>query len=162
MFNEYQERILKGLEDLDDKEKELRLRVIKEAFSWVGTPYIPHAKIKGKGTDCAMLMVGIYETINALNGDEIIPDYSPDWSLHQNQELYLAKMMKYGKPTKMPKPGDVVMFRLGNAVSHAGIFICWPLIIHAMNERGVILDDFTNGRMKDRASMYFTAEWDRL
>ena len=34
MFNEYQERILKGLEDLDDKEKELRLRVIKEAFSW--------------------------------------------------------------------------------------------------------------------------------
>lgn len=162
MYADYEQRILKGLEDVSNQERDLRLRVIQEAFTWINTPYIPHAKTKGKGTDCAMLMVAIYEKINALNGDEIVPDYSPDWSLHQNQELYLAKMMKYGIPTTTPKPGDVVMFRLGNAISHAGIFICWPLIIHAMNERGVILDDFTNGRMKDRASMFFTAPWNKL
>lgn len=40
-------------------EKQLRLKIYKEAVEWVDTPWIHHASVKGVGCDCIGLIIGV-------------------------------------------------------------------------------------------------------
>ena len=40
-----------------------REAVIREAKSWIGTPFHHAARIKGAGVDCLMLLAEIYERV---------------------------------------------------------------------------------------------------
>jgi NlpC/P60 family putative phage cell wall peptidase len=139
-------------------EQEQRDLVVKEALSWIGTPYRHNAMVKGSGVDCAMILIGVYQNCGLV--EEVnLPHYSPQWHLHRDEEKYLETISKYLKPTKDPKPGDVALFKFGRTVSHSAIIIDYPTVVHAYNRVGVILDDATNGKLKDRLHGFFTY-WD--
>jgi NlpC/P60 family putative phage cell wall peptidase len=139
-------------------EQEQRDLVVKEALSWIGTPYRHNAMVKGSGVDCAMILIGVYQNCGLV--EEVnLPHYSPQWHLHRDEEKYLETISKYLKPTKDPKPGDVALFKFGRTVSHSAIIIDYPRVVHAYNRVGVILDDATNGKLKDRLHGFFTY-WD--
>ena len=140
-------------------EQEQRDLVVKEALSWIGTPYRHHAMVKGTGVDCAMILIGIYKNCGLIN-EVNLPYYSPQWHLHRDEEKYLETISKYLKPTTDPKPGDVALFKFGRTVSHSAIVIDYPQVVHAYNRSGVILDDATNGKLAGRLHGFFTY-WDQ-
>jgi len=133
-----------------DNEKR-RQDVIDEALTWVGTPYVSNARVKGRngGVDCLTFVAGVYEHAGVIDRLDI-PHYPPDWHLNQEAELYLI-----GKDTTPgmlhfcreiftpPQKADIVLWRFGHCYAHAAIVVEWPTVIHAWAERAVAMEDAT-------------------
>lgn len=132
-------------------EIEERQKVVKEALTWLKTPYHHMGSVKGAGTDCGMLLLCVFENCGLVSNIEI-PYYPQDWHLHRSEEKYLHWVMKYAKEVhRDPLPGDIVLFKYGRCISHGGIVISWPQIIHAyFNAQAVVLDDATKGELAER------------
>ena len=90
-----------------------RQRIVEEARSWIGTPYVHQASTKGAGCDCLGLLRGVWR---ALAGEEpeTVPPYSADWAEARGEEtLYDAFARHFGQVEKRAiAPGDVVLFRM--------------------------------------------------
>lgn len=102
-------------------------KVIKEAETWIGTPYKYGGEQKGKEADCSGFVMRVYK-------DAI------DCSLPRNS----AKQYEFCKKIKRHnvKPGDLVFFATGsdpNLVSHVGIMVDDKRFLHTSSSKGVIL-----------------------
>jgi hypothetical protein len=122
---------------MDDNEREQRKRVCAIARSWIGTPFADNGEVKGPngGVDCARLLrltfveAGLIESIK-------IPDYSPQWFLHQSEEKFLVWVMQLGGreiPEAQAIFGDIVVYKMGHCYAHGAIIIepGWPAIVHS-------------------------------
>lgn len=119
-----------------------RARVVAVAESWLGTKFHHAARVKGAGVDCIQLIAAVYEEAALLPHVEVRADYPPDWFMHRTEEKILERVGRYFEPVLMCAPGDLVLFRLGRAVSHAGIIApAWPRMIHAMAAQNVQAQD---------------------
>lgn len=128
-----------------------RAAVVAEALTWLGTPYHPHARIKGAGVDCAMLLGEVYHACGLLPDNWAPGYYAPDWHLHRSEELYLQGIERYARKIHGdPLPGDVALFKFGMTTSHGAIVIQWPRVIHAYRGRGVVFNDATDGELVRR------------
>lgn len=120
---------------------EQRAAVVAEALSWVGTRWHHAARIKGSGVDCAQLVAAVYEQCGVVAKVAHAP-YPRDWAQHQNRALLQEQIETYAVRVDTPKPGDVVGFRFGQCVSHVGLVVDWPTIVHAyLGARHVVVDD---------------------
>lgn len=122
---------------------EMRDRIVKEALSWVGTPYHGCADIKGVGCDCGMLLLRVFSDIGLIPFKDPRP-YSQEWHLHKGEELYLTWILKYAKEIDYPpSKGDVILFRLGRCYSHGAIItMADPLtIVHAYAPAGLVIEE---------------------
>lgn len=119
-----------------------RAAAVAEALSWERTPFHDCAGIKGVGTDCAWFPFRVYHAVGLMPAIEI-PNYSPQFLLHSDKELYLDIVEAHGIGIQGdPLPGDFVIWKFGRCFSHGAIVIQWPRIIHAHKPAGgVILDD---------------------
>lgn len=134
----------------------LRAAVVKEAESWIGTPFHHAARIKGAGIDCLMLLAEVYERAGVAAPIEP-PFYVPDWHLHQGAERYVDGLVRYARPIAGPPlPGDIALFRFGRTFSHGAIVTEWPRLIHAYWSIGVVWGDATLYPLKDRPARFFT------
>lgn len=136
-------------------EEEARRAIVDEASTWVGTPYQSNAMVKGGGTDCVMLLIAVYSKVGVMPHVDPRP-YSPQWHVHRSEEAYLTEVLKYatevpGPPERMPKPGDVVMFKVGKVFAHAGIIVDWPNVIHAIGNSAVMREDVSKNLIGKRA-----------
>jgi cell wall-associated NlpC family hydrolase len=126
-------------------EEEIRTKIVAHAKSWVGTPYMHHSLVKGKGggVDCAMLLVGVYAEAGIVGLDFEPRPYSPQWHLHRNEEEYLKIVVSYSHIIDEINvlPGDIVLFKIGRLFAHGGIIVNWPNIIHARNPGNVFMDN---------------------
>lgn len=113
-----------------------RAQIVAEARSWIGTPYISSARVKGVGTDCAQFLVGTYVNAGVL-APFTIPHHPAQWHLHSGDERYLAELQKHSFEVSSPNVGDMAVFHIKKAYAHAGIVIEWPTIIHCLNRGGV-------------------------
>lgn len=118
-------------------------KVIEEAKTWLNTPYHGGAKIKGIGVDCGQLLIAVYENVGLLTAGECSPGhYSNEWHLHRSEEKYLGWVEKFCDPvTGEPQPGDIALFKFGRCVSHGGIVLEYPTIIHAYIGLGVVMSN---------------------
>ncbi|WP_341874398.1 NlpC/P60 family protein [Roseibium hamelinense] len=119
----------------------LRREVLREAETWLGTPYRHQASCKGAGCDCLGLVRGIWR---ALIGPEpqSLPAYSADWAEAAGAETLLAAGRRWlveQDPTKA-LPGDVLVFRwrAGARAKHAGILAPGNRLVHAYERVGVV------------------------
>lgn len=122
-----------------------RLRLVEIAKSWLGTPYHSNAMVKGPrgGTDCAMLLVGVYREANWV-GSEFDPrPYPPHWHLHKNEEWYLNHVQSFSTEISEieVQPADIVLFKVGRLFAHGAIIVSWPLCIAARAPSPVSLED---------------------
>ena len=111
--------------------------VIAEARSWIHTPYHHHARVKGAGVDCAMLLIEVFSRAGA------IPDFDPgfytaDWFLHREDEQYISWLAKYADKVERGAPGDVALYRFGRTASHGGIIVEAGVIVHAYRAAGCV------------------------
>jgi cell wall-associated NlpC family hydrolase len=81
--------------------------VLKEARSWLGTPYHHMGRVKGVGCDCLTLLAAVYHAAGVVPEIEI-PHYPPDWHLHRSAEPYLEGLLAYAReialaPLQLPR-----------------------------------------------------------
>jgi cell wall-associated NlpC family hydrolase len=134
-----------------------RRAVLREALTWLGTPFMDHQRVKGKqgGVDCAMFIAEVFERAGVFPHVDPGP-YSPQWHLHRNEEKYLEQLALRAREVQTPLPGDIAVFRFARCFSHTGIVTEWPEIVHSYIRRGVELCDVSkDGAFRLRAVMFF-------
>ncbi len=116
-------------------------RIVAEARSWIGTPYIHQTSIKHVGCDCLGLVRGIWRE---LIGEEPqpTPAYSSSWAEIGSQEHLRDALREYFDPIdkKLLKPGDLMLFRLRarSPAKHLGLFTGSNRFIHAYDGASVV------------------------
>ena len=133
-------------------------KIAEAAKSWLGTPHINNARVKGKGVDCAQLLVGSLEDCGTIQKGEITaPPYSSEWHLHRSEEKLLQQVRARCQEVAAEEmqPGDFLLYQYGRCVSHAAVYCGDGIVCHALVDHGVVLTDindvmFCDARGKSR------------
>lgn len=135
-----------------------RAAVVAEARTWLSTPYHHNARVKGVGVDCGQLPIAVYSALGLIPA--VDPDYSPQWMLHRDEEVYLDLVRGFGVeiPVERVGPGDFAIWRFGRTFSHGAIVVDMPMIIHACSGDGMVLlaDTRSEGDLAGRPVKFFT------
>ena len=117
-------------------------KVAEAALTWLGTPHVNGARVKGKGVDCGMLLMGSLEDAGLLerNSMEIAP-YSNEWHLHHSEEWFLSYVKSKCRKVRKPRPGDFLLYQYGRCISHGAVYIGDGRVVHAVVRQGVIMSD---------------------
>lgn len=130
-------------------EREERDLVDAIARSWISTPYHDHGEVKGPrgGTDCAKLIKCVFEEAG-LVPPITIPHYSPQFFLHQSDEVYLERVTEHAREVELKDVlhGDVALYKIGRCFAHGVIVIKpgWPHVVHAHYASRVVRRGFGN------------------
>lgn len=117
-------------------------QIIKEAYSWMGTPYIYAGSEKGIGTDCSGMVMRVYECAAGL-------------ALPRNSALQAEFCTKLDDSEI--RPGDLIFFATGKdpgRISHVGIIIDGELFIHASSKKGVVVSRYDTPYYRRTFKMY--------
>ncbi len=118
-----------------------REAVVKEALSWLGTPYHPESRLKGIGCDCATFILSVYVNCGIFT-DERLGHYALDWWKHSSKEEYLFRVLRHA--TKVAEavcyrslevsPGNILLGRVANSkrLNHGCIITDYPWAIHSI------------------------------
>jgi NlpC/P60 family putative phage cell wall peptidase len=130
-------------------------KVVDIALSWLGTPYLHQASVKGAGCDCLGLIRGVWREIYGLEPGPL-PIYSPDWAERGAVDMLSQAAEKYLTPACKPEPGSVLLFRMypSSPVKHCGIMINQDEFIHAYWSRSVSRSAFGNWWVRRLAATY--------
>ncbi|MFG1371784.1 NlpC/P60 family protein [Xanthobacter oligotrophicus] len=111
-----------------------RAAILKEARSWIGTPYLHRASLKGQGADCLGLVRGVWRELIGPE-PEAMPSYAPDWAEAGRRETLAeaAGRCLNAVPVEEAQPGDVLLFRFRAHLpaKHAAILAEGGCMIHA-------------------------------
>ncbi len=128
-------------------------KVVCIAHTWLGTPYVHQASLKGVGSDCLGLVRGVWREVEGSE-PQPVPSYSSTWSELDGAETLLraAKRHFVEVEPSAAGAGDVLIFRLRSrsAAKHAGIVSDAGRFIHAYQGSGVVespLDRFWSKRI---------------
>ena len=125
-----------------EKQEELK-RILDE---WKDTPFRHRCGVKKLGTDCIFFVARVLEELNILKMPEI-PEYPPDWHLHQTQKLLVEGILQHLNVENVDfnnlLNGDLVLYFFGKAASHASIYYD-DHTYQAVNDIGVIRLPFTD------------------
>jgi len=117
-----------------------REAIIREARTWLGTPYRHQASLKGAGCDCLGLVRGVWRGLIGPEPEQP-PPYTPDWAEALGQETLMAAARRHLTeiPAGAARPGDVLIFRMGTGVpaKHCGILTAPACLVHAYWGRAV-------------------------
>lgn len=121
----------------------MQRRLHSVALSWIDTPFVAHACIKGAGVDCVHLAANVL--IEA--GCDFIFN-PPSYAIDGGNHLALSKIVSWiegsGKFNLIPTAdfpvliGDVLLFRVGKVTHHVGVKVTASTFLHALRHRGVI------------------------
>lgn len=144
-------------------EADQRAAVVAQARSWLGTPYIGCADVKGAGVDCGMLLVRVFVDTGLCAPFDPRP-YDQQWHLHRGEEKYLGFVFDHCCEVANPQPGDVMVMKIGRCYAHGGIVSCAaPLtLIHAFQPDEMVVEDTLSRRaelMKPSLAPKFYSFW---
>jgi NlpC/P60 family putative phage cell wall peptidase len=121
-----------------------REQVADEALTWLATPYVHQQSCKGVGVDCVGLLYGVCQSLGLMPG-YVMPVYSTEWHIHNNQELLVEQLTQLGCTritVEEAQPGDLLVMQYGRVSSHVGIKVPDNKIIHARVDVGsVVIND---------------------
>jgi hypothetical protein len=146
---------------------DIRSQIVEEAKSWVGTPFVHEACVKGVGVDCCTILSSVY---SRFTGDTIeLPHYDIQWNEHVSDQPYLEALLRYcvevsafdnedtvpepmsrnpkfrGFPLewwdrKPPLPADIGLWFFGRCWAHCTIVVDWPVVVNPMMSSKVSLE----------------------
>lgn len=119
----------------------VRDTIVACARSWIGTPYKHQASLKGAGTDCLGLVLGVYAEVVG-KPTQTPPPYTATWAEDLNSEI-LADGLR-GLLTEIDlnkaQKGDIVLFRWreGLPAKHCAILTAFDHMIHCYSGHAVL------------------------
>jgi NlpC/P60 family putative phage cell wall peptidase len=94
------------------------------ARSWIGTPYVHQASVKGAGCDCLGLLRGVFRELTGEEAEQP-PPYSPDWAEATGEETLCHALRRHLMEIdpRAIAPGDIALFRMlrNGPAKHCGI-----------------------------------------
>ncbi len=135
-----------------------RAEAVEVARSWLGTPYVKGARVKGGGCDCGTWLAEYLIEIGRATENELqdLGFFSHDWFCHASSELYFRRVMQYGalvaetkcRPAEKAEPGDLILVRAVRSprYNHGAVVTKWPWGIHAADGK-VRESDLTTHRL---------------
>jgi len=123
--------------------------IVTVARSWIGTPYVHQASVKGAGCDCLGLLRGVFRELIGEE-PESPPPYSPDWAEATGAETLYSAMLRHLTeidPAALA-PGDIALFRMTarGPAKHCGIAAAKDgalTVIHSRQNKCVSEEAFT-------------------
>jgi len=130
----------------EDKKNQERLKKILD--EWLGTPFRHRTGVKGQGADCIHFVAKVYDEMDIIEfALSDVPDYSPDWHLHNTRQKLFEKIISTVPVEQVPidnlMNGDLVLSHFGKAASHTSVFFDGYLY-HAITNIGVIKEEINN------------------
>jgi NlpC/P60 family putative phage cell wall peptidase len=126
-----------------------RTDIIRVARTWIGTPYVHQASVKGAGCDCLGLLRGIWRELRGEE-PESPPAYSPDWAEANGVETLYMALQRHLREigTRDIAPGDIALFRMlpNGPAKHCGIIGDSPqglTLVHARQNKRVSEEAFS-------------------
>jgi hypothetical protein len=133
---------------------DLRQAVIRESFTWRGTPFEYGQCVKGVGVDCGRSIASWLNDSGAKRIDIAeLPQLSPQWFMHRSDESFLDQVRRFaveyrlvnrplldlwsGPVKSLPEPADIVVAKCGRDFAHSALVILWPQVIGAACEHQV-------------------------
>ncbi len=115
-----------------------RTRALIAARSWIGTPYVLHAALRGVGCDCVGLIRGVWSDVTGKPVPPA-PPWRMDWANDSARPLVqAARQYLTPLPLDAAQPGDVIVLRSDGArEAHCGILDQGGQFIHAVEDVGV-------------------------
>ncbi|MCD6051259.1 MAG: hypothetical protein K0Q55_2662 [Verrucomicrobia bacterium] len=108
--------------------------LLREAQEWLGTPFLPHAHVKGGGVDCVWLAAGLYLGTGHLR--EFKPgNYSMDGGHHNSFSLvtqWVEQSKRFTPVEFPPEVGDLLCFRIGKCIHHVGVVLTEKTFLHVV------------------------------
>jgi len=141
----------------DDIDKQKELKLILD--SWVGTPFKHKTAVKGKGCDCIHLVGCVFQEMGLLVfNKKTVPDYPPDWHLHNTRELLsegiISRLNVEKKDLNNLMNGDIILSHYGKASSHAGIYFD-GYVYQALTRIGVKKINFKDQKYRKRMKFVY-------
>jgi cell wall-associated NlpC family hydrolase len=159
----------------------IRKKIAEEALTWRKTPYHDHAGIKFVGVDCAHFPLRVFQAVDRIPKDFVVPYYSPQqwlnspsqkdkFHLRVEDKTFLNIVLQFAKreiKEEEVQPGDFVIYKVVASWTHGGIIIKWPeYVLHPIIGLGVVgshgtTEGFLQGRPR-RFFSVFTEEEDKI
>jgi NlpC/P60 family putative phage cell wall peptidase len=121
-------------------------QIVSFARSWIGTPYVHQASVKGVGCDCLGLLRGVWRELRG-GEPESPPPYSADWAEARGEESLRDGLARHltAIDIKDIAPGDVALFRMvaRGPAKHCAI-VGNGTLIHARQNKRVSEEVFTS------------------
>jgi NlpC/P60 family putative phage cell wall peptidase len=109
-------------------------QIVTIARSWIGTPYVHQASLKGVGCDCLGLLRGIWRELHGTE-PELPPPYSADWAEASGCETMAEAAARHMRTIDIAdfSAGDVILFRwrAGLPAKHCAIATSGGTMVHA-------------------------------
>jgi cell wall-associated NlpC family hydrolase len=99
--------------------------VLQEAKTWVGTPWVAQARVKGIGVDCINFLAACGD-VAGIHVD--IPLCYKRRPVNNSLHNYLTANFSI---TQNPQPADLIAFSYRNLVAHVGLYLGDNTFIHA-------------------------------
>lgn len=128
--------------------------ILREAATWIGTPFHHRGLVKGVGVDCGHFIIGVHSAVG-LYPKWTPDDYPPDWHLHRGEEMFISYLERNYDRVDEPQPGDVVMFKFGRCASHGAIVVKWPKVVHSYIRTGVVYANAKEGELRGRVHSFW-------
>lgn len=117
----------------------LRVQIVEEAMRWRGAQWHHRALVPYHWCDCVRLLEGIAKKVGVLPLAWEPPVYSPEWQLHQHEEVLLGVLAELRcAPVTLDarQPGDILVFQYGRTSSHAGVLVTAApeSLVHAVSD----------------------------
>jgi len=142
-----------------------------ELEEWLGTPYRHFCRVKGRGVDCALFLASVFVNLGIIKKLDY-EYYSKDWHNNSLKNIFLinfkhnirkniANGLKVDRVETAIKPllqGDWLMFTINSKhINHSAIYIGDGKIVHAIQNRGVIIDELKTWKyyMKRSYRLYY-------
>ncbi|MBU6409385.1 MAG: hypothetical protein KGR98_03260 [Verrucomicrobia bacterium] len=132
--------------------------IARIAESWIGTPFMPNACVKGAGVSCQKLVGAIYIEAGWLPSDFVVPDGPMNWSGARKEsliEVFLSNFELFSvlKSTDESAVGDLLGFRIGGCVHHLGVLTdTRGRFVHCMRGFGVRVNNLREATYMRRFS----------
>lgn len=128
------------------------------AESWVGTPFIPHASVRGVGVDCVHLVGDILREAGLVS-DYKFHAYRCDAGMHQEESGVIEWLMLRQDFVRTDgsriQAGDVLTFRVGRVAHHVGLAVGPARFIHATRASGTIISSLRDSTYAKRLDAVF-------
>ena len=118
--------------------------LVAEVRSWIGTPYLHQASVKGAGADCLGLVRGVWRHLQGAE-PEPVPSYTADWAEPVRDEILWRAARRWLREVAPQDDGigDVLLFRMAKSgiAKHLGVQVtvgAAPSFVHAYSGHGVV------------------------